>query len=214
MKSQRRHELQHNILDAELGKGIDFLRRRRTPIVWGIVLAVLAVLVVTYTVRSAQNKRQVLQATYDRLIASSVVTGQEFLDGMKSIAESSDQTLAALATVQVGKYYAAQFSAAGGMAADPRQKDLSDQAAAYYHRAIQGFPDQRMAVAEAYLGLARLAEGAGDFNTARGEYQTVKSMADLGTPAPMEAAEALERLDRIKAPVRMATTSSAPAKRK
>jgi len=96
---------------------------------------------------------------------------------------------------------------------DLRQRDLSDQAAAYYRRAIEKFPTERLAVAEAHLGMARLAEGAGDLATAAQEYKTVKDMADLaGMPPPQEAAEGLDRLDRIKTPVRMATTSSAPAK--
>lgn len=215
MKAQRRHELQHNVLDAELTKGIEFLRRRRTPIVWSVVLAALAILVVTYAVRSAQNKERSLQATYDRLASLVTVTPQEFLDGMKSLAESSDRHLAAMATVQVGKYYAAQFSAAGGESSDPRQRDLSGQAAAYYRRAIEKFPGERLAVAEAHLGLGRLAEGSSDFTTAAQEYKTVKGMADLaGTPVLLEATEALNRLDRITAPVRMATTSSAPAEGK
>jgi predicted negative regulator of RcsB-dependent stress response len=130
MKAQRRHELQHNVLDAELAKGVEFIRQRRTYIVWGVVLAALAILAVTYTIRSTHNKARSLQARYDHLISSSAVTPQQFLDGMKSLAESSGGQLAALATIQVGKFYAAQFSAAGGESSDPRQRDLSDQAAA------------------------------------------------------------------------------------
>jgi hypothetical protein len=212
MKAQRRHELQQNVLDAELGRGVEFLRQRRTLIIWSVVLVVLAVLAVTYAVRSAQNKRRALQTSYDRLVSFPGVTPQEFLDGMKSLAESSDGHLAALATVQVGKYYAAQFSAAGGDAADARQRNLSDQAAAYFRRAIERFPRERLAMAEAHLGLGRLGEDTGDFATAAQEYQTVKDMADLaGTPPPLEAARALDQLERLKAPVPMATTRAALA---
>ena len=212
MKARRRHELQHNVLDAELARGVDFLRRRRTLIVWSLVLVAAGILAITYAVRSAQAKERSLQDTYDRLITSPAVTAQEFLDGMKSLAECTNKRLAAMATVQVGKYYSAQFLAAGGVWADPRERDLGDQAAAYFHRAIDQFSDHRQVVAEAHLGLGRLAESTGDFAAAAGEYKTVKGMADLvGTPAVTEATEALGRLDRIKAPVRMASTSSAPA---
>lgn len=212
MRAQRRHELQHNVLDAELARGIEFIRQHRTVIIWSVVLAAAAILAITYAVRSAQNRKQSLQRRYDHLISSATVTPQEFLDGMKSLAESSDEHLAALATIQVGKYYAAQFLAAGGVPTDPRQRDLSDQAAAYFRRAIKKFPDRSLAVAEAHLGLARLAEGAGDFATAAEEYKTVTEMPGLaGTPQPIEAALALNRLDSLKTPVRMATTASAAA---
>ncbi len=213
MRARRRHELQQNVLNAELAKALEFLRRRRTLIVWTVVLAAMAILVVTYAVRTAQNKRRALQVTYDRLVTSPTLSRQEFLDGMKSLAESSDDRLAALATVQVGKYYAAQFLAAGGQSDDPRQRDLRDQAAAYYRRAIEAFPGQTLIVGEAHLGLGRLAESVGDVTTAANEYQAVQQMADLaGTPVLVEAAEALDRLDRIAAPVPMATTRSAMAK--
>ena len=212
MKAQRRHELQQNVLDAELAKGVDFLRRRRTAIVWGVVLVVAAVLLLAYGVSSARNRHRAVQAKYDRLTMSPAVTGQEFLDGMKSLAEADDKAIAALATVQVGKFYAAQFAQAGGVVADPQQKDLADQAAAYYRRAIDSFPGQRLAAGEAHLGLARLAEGQGDFATAVKEYQSIAGMADLmGTPTALAARDGLSRIDRIKTPVRMATTTSAPA---
>lgn len=210
MKAQRRHELQHNVLDAELAKGVAFVQKNRTILVWGVVLVAAAVLAVTYAVRSARNKARSLQETYDRLVLSASVSPQEFLDGMKSLAESSDKRLAALATVQVGKFYAAQLVGAGGNMADPRQRDMYDQAAAYYRRVIERFPTQTIAVAEAHLGLGRLAESAGDFPTAAKEYQTVKDMADLaGSPPLARAAEAMERLDRIQSPVAMASTRPA-----
>lgn len=216
MKSQRRHELQHNVLDAELARGVDFLRRRRTPLVWGVILVAAALLIVTYAVRSAQAKERSLQATYDRLVTSYTVTGQEFLDGMKSLADCSDKRIAAMATVQVGNYYAAQFSVVGGVIADPRQRDLADQAAAYFRRALADFPNERLSLAEAHVGLARLAEGAGDFAAATQEYQTVTAMTDVaGTPAAAKAAEGLQRLESIKTPVPMATTRAAePAGKK
>ena len=214
MKSQRRHELQQNVLDAELAKGVDFIRRRRTFIVWGVVLAALAVLGATYAIRSTHNRERSVQATYDRLISSPTVTPQQFLDGMKSLAEGSGR-LAGLATIQVGKFYAAQFSAVGGDPTDPRQQDVSNQAAAYFRKALERFSEYPLVVGEAHLGLARLAEGTGDFATAAKEYKSVTELPGLaGTPQPVEAALALDRLDRIKTPVHMATTTSAPAEGK
>jgi hypothetical protein len=215
MKAQRRHELQQNVLDAELARGIEFVRQRRTYIIWGVVLATLAILAVTYVIRSTHNKERSLQTRYDQLISSPAVTPQQFVDGMKSLAESSSGRLAGLATIQVGKFYAAQFSAVGGEADDPRQRALRDQAAAYFQRGLERFSSYPLVVAEAHLGLGRLAEGTGDFATAAKEYKLIAQVPGLaGTPQPIEAALALDRLDRIKTPVRMATTTSAPAKGK
>jgi hypothetical protein len=212
MKAQRRHELQQNVLGAELNRGLEFVKERRTPLVWGVVLLVLAVFVVWHTVSKARATQRDLQTTYDRLTGTPSLPAQEFLDGMKSLSESSNKPIAALATVQVAKFYLSRFSAAGGMVADPQQKALADQASAYFRRAIQKFGDQRSIVAESHLGLARLAESIGDFAAAANEYQAVTGMMDLaGTPVGVEAMTALAKLDRIKTPVRMATTSSAPS---
>jgi hypothetical protein len=72
-----------------------------------------------------------------------------------------------------------------------------------------------MVVGEAHLGLARLAEGTGDFATAAKEYKAVTELPGLaGTPQPFDAAVALERLGRLQSPVHMATTTSAPAEGK
>ncbi|MGA2266518.1 MAG: hypothetical protein ABSH10_08845 [Phycisphaerae bacterium] len=212
MKAQRRHELQENVLSAELGRGVEFFRQWRTYIVWGAVLVLLAVLVVWYSASKNLRARRELQATYDRLVLLPNVPPQEFLDGMKTLADSDDKHIAVLASMQVGRYCLAQFVTGGGMVADPRQKALADQAAAYFRRVLQRYPDQRLAVAEAHLGLGRVAESEGDFATATEEYQAVTAMTDLGgTPAATDARIALAHLDQIKSPVRMATTSSAPA---
>ncbi len=212
MKARRRHELHQNVLETELTKGVDYLKQRRTPIVWGVVLLMLVVFVGWYSINKVRTSQRDLQATYDRLSTSTNLPAQEFLDGMKSLSESSNESIAALATVQVAKFYLARFSAMGGMLSEPQQKGLADQAAAYFRRAIQKFGNQREVVAESHLGLGRLAEGEGDFATALKEYQTVTGMMDLGgTPVGVEAGTAIDQLDKIKTPVRMATTSSAPS---
>ena len=38
MKSKRRHELKQNVLDAELGQIITFLKKRGTYLAWGVLL--------------------------------------------------------------------------------------------------------------------------------------------------------------------------------
>ena len=51
-----------------------------------------------------------------------------------------------------------------------------------------------------------------DFAAAAGEYQTVKEMTDLADqPVAAQAQKGLTELDLLKSPVRLATTTSAPA---
>jgi len=212
MRAQRRHELHRNELYAELARLVEFVKKWRTYIVWGLALGVLAVLAGVYMVRSAERKRLSLADTYDRLSFDATTTPDAFLDGMKTLADSADRRLAAMAAFQIGDYYYWGSIAAGGMSGDPRRKELADQAAAYFRRTIRDFPDQPLPVAQAHIGLAKLAESEGDFAAAAKEYQAVTTMKDLaGYPIVADARQGLGELDGIKGPVRMATTTSAPA---
>ncbi len=209
MKAQRRHELHRNELYAELAKVAGFVKRWRTYVVWGLTLAVLVVLVAVYVMRSAESKRQSLQITYDRLTMDPDITPQGFLTGMKTLSTCDDKRIAAMATVQIGNHYYWRFMAAGGVPVSPAARDMADQAAVYYRRAIRDFPEQRATAAQARVGLAKLAESAGDFAAAEAEYKAVTESHELmGLPVVAQARQALDNLESLKAPVRMATTSA------
>jgi hypothetical protein len=212
MKSQRRHELQQNILNAELAKSVKFLKEKKTTVVWAVTLVVAAVLAGFLIINNIRSRHLRDQALYDRLTVSPLTSDEEFIDGMNRLAAGGDKRLAALANVQLGNYFSKHLLFAGGAGDQAEQKELADQAASYYQKAIQDFPEQRLAVAEAHVGLAKLAEWRRDFATAAQEYQAVISMSDMaGQPVAVQAYESFASLNSLKNPVKLATTSSAPS---
>jgi hypothetical protein len=58
MKSQRRHELQHNTLDTELARGLTWMRNHGTKLAMGALAAALVVLIGTYFYRGHQQSVQ------------------------------------------------------------------------------------------------------------------------------------------------------------
>jgi hypothetical protein len=211
MKSQRRHELQQNVLNAELARSVEFFKKWKTVIMWTVVLALMVVLAVLYTVRHYQSKRLEAQAQYDRLIRNPQGGAEEFVHEMSTLAAGDDRTLAALANLQLGEHYLRRFLLASA-ASGGEQNALAEQATAYYRRVIADFKDQRVALGWAHIGLAHLAESRHDPSEAAKEYQAVLSMTDLaGQPVVLQADQGSRNLEFIKTPVRMATTTSAPA---
>ncbi len=75
MKSQRRHELQQNVLDEELGKGIAFLKR------WGFHLAmgVVVVIVLIWLGVTLYNNHKVEEMNRHTLLGQ-LLTKAEFDD--------------------------------------------------------------------------------------------------------------------------------------
>ena len=211
MKSDRRHELQHNVLDTELAKGIAFYRKYKTQISWGALILLTAVLAVWFGVNRVQQGRIERQARFDSLVTgqrTGQVSPEQFVDGMKALSVEKDRPLAAMANLELGNFYTRRLM----FVSAAEQVDLLDQATGNYRRVTTGYADQRVAVAKAHLGLARLAERQGDFAAAAGEYQTVKEMTDLADqPVAAQAQKGLTELDLLKSPVRLATTTSAPA---
>jgi hypothetical protein len=211
MKSQRRHELQQNVLDTELARGVEFVRTHRTALGWGLVIAVVAVFAIFYVVRHFGQKALEVQAQYERLTMDPEMTEQEQAEGFKAVSQDSNKHYAALALVRLGDLYARQLVGAAGMLAAQRD-ELADIAAGYYRRVIEGHQDRKQALAEAHLGMGKLQESRGELTAARSEYQSVLLMTELrGWPVRDQAEQAKQDLDSFKQPIRMATTSSAPA---
>ena len=212
MKAKRRHELQHNVLDAELGKVLGFFKRHGSRLVTG-VLVVLAVVLVAMRLRSCSREKSLaLQQRYDDLVlrADPEMQPDDRLARLKELAgQDDDRRIAAMACVAVAETYAAR--AILSPSAAERAAFVSD-AEEYCRKTVEQFADQPLCVAKARIGLAKLAEGRRDFAAAREQYTAVKAMTDLaGTPVLDLAEVSLAELVRLEAPVRMATTTSAPA---
>ena len=213
MKSQRRHELQHNLLDAELGKIIGFFKKYGNYIAWGVLIAALIILVATYSVSKQRRAVTDIHARYDRAMTDSGVKPDDRINDLTALAvQDADSKVAALACIAAGDAYGAKLvTSLAPMSADQRKENIR-QAEVYYRMAINNFANRPEIVARAHFGLGRLAENQRNFDTAQTEYQAVLSMPLKTSGGTIYAAakKALEGLDELRTPIPMATTAPAP----
>ena len=199
MKSRRRHELKQNVLGAELGKVIKFLKKRGSLIAWGILAASLITLIAVWSYKGAKATQRELLDEFDSLVSGGPGTNpQQWLQRMRALADQDkNQRLAVRASVE----YADRCAAQG----------LTDQADSYYRRVISDFSDQPTEVAKAHLGLGKLAESERRFDDAQVEYEAVRRMIELTDAHPLviEAERCLDAMERLRRPVRMAATAPA-----
>lgn len=212
MKSERRHELQQNALDQKLSSIVEFLKQRANIIGWAVLILALIVFVVVFAVNKHAAKQTEYQRAYDELAQDVNRSPEERIAGLKDLAnQDSNKLVAALANLTLGNEYVSRAIANTDPAADAARKENLDDAARSYKRVIADFPQQRAAVAQAHMGLARIAETQRNFDTAASEYDLAAKAAPVGSPMVKVIDDAKQNLDNLKQPVRMATTSSAPA---
>lgn len=216
MKSQRRHELKENVLGQELGKGWQFVKQYGNYLAWGLLGVAVVGLLVVWGVKSKRDADQRVQARYYELTSANAnVEPGAVIPGLIELTEQTrDRRIAGLAAVEVGNRHLDQLVAAGqGLPADQRQA-LAQEAVKYYRIALDRFADQTGVAANAHYGLAKLAETSGDFAMARTEYEATFASAPQGSPMRQTATDAMERVDRLQTPVRLAPgtqPASAPA---
>lgn len=215
MKARRRHELQQNVLDAELARVVEFFRKYGTYMVWGGVIVALVLLVTTYSISKSRERRRNVHARYERAMTDRNIKLDERLKDLKALVEQDvNRDIAALACLAVGDQNAAQLATAGSSTPAGRRKHSHDQAEIHYRKAIRRFADRPVIVGRAHLGLALLAESRRDFDAAEAEYHAVLAAAQLQAgPLADAAAKGLETLDQLRLPVAMATTAPAPRKK-
>jgi hypothetical protein len=203
MKSQRRHDLKQNVLGTEISKGINFLKRRGTLIAWGVLLIVAAVFGYVWLTSRTQSKDEDVQVRFRRLEfnARGAVDGtdvkkrEDALQGFKDLAEQDRiPRIAAQSTLKVADLCATRAFSAG---ADVRERQrLTDDARVYYRRAVDRFAQFPVFVARGHIGLARLADSAGDLATAKQEYQAAAAITDPAAADLARLAQAsLEKVD-------------------
>jgi len=210
MKSKRRHELQQNVLDAELGRVIDFLKRRGGQIFWGIVAAAavvaLIVLINNWTTKKALQR----QREFVRLTNDPTLTPEAREDGLIRLASASDDRVAAMAWIRLGNQSVGRMVLQEGKIPQEELAGLAEQAEEAYRKVLAKFPDRPIQVAQAHLGLGRLAEARGDPAAARQEYQAVLAMIDMaGYPAGLQARESLAILAASPGQIPLATSRPA-----
>lgn len=224
MKAKRRHELQHNVLDAELAKTIEFFRKRGWTIVWVIVAGAAIWTGISMWRSSRAATRTNIESTYAD-VHTRVGRGAgkpELLLGELDdlIDQTSVPRISAMACVDAGDICAArarraahtltaaQIASAGKAVIGTHRKEFGkyrDRAKGYYANARDALPDQHLAVAKAHVGLAALAETEaslleGDlrkaaFKAALKEYKAVDEIdAVAGHPVAALAKRARRRL--------------------
>lgn len=223
MKAKRRHDLKQNVLNAELAKGVQFLRKRGTQIAWGVLIVAVVIFGIVYyrsRTRSATENVQTrfqnalwLAENPQRARDSAQASEESLIKEFRELSEQTDvERVAALATVEVADRYAAQaFAAAGLKDAETEQEDLEADATRYYRKAVEKFPGEALAVARARLGLAKLAEGNQQMDAARTEYQAVLAMKGK-VPAPLieMARDCIDQLDTLDLRPMATTAPSKP----
>ena len=212
MKSKRRHELQHNVLDAELGKVIEFLQTRGIHLVLGILAVVLIVVLIVTAVNSYHRKRYDLEVRFAQAITQ--VSGiEDSIASLEQLAgQDTDKRIAAMACATLADMYVLQTYEDQTDISPERKQSLTDQAVLYYRQVISDFADQPVAVAKAHLGLGSLAESRGDFDQALAEYEAIRRISEPTIQlVGLRAMRNLESLVTRRVPVAMATTAPAAA---
>jgi hypothetical protein len=197
MKTERRHELQHNTLDSELSKLGRFLRKHGNQIFWGAFICVAVFLVVLYARGRILNRQITARREYERLLYQEMPPQQRIQELVEYAENTHDQRRAALALIAVGDTYLNMLLAGGSDA--PLMLQRAEET---YSRVLRDFPDQQEVCAKAHLGLATVAVDRRDFETAKQKCCDVLAVAEVaGTPTSAEARRLLQMLPSLQTPV-------------
>ena len=220
MKAKRRHELQHNVLDAELGKGVEWIKTHGARILWGI-LAVGAITLAVWTVFHGRgtNREQIRTSYYSIIGRLGSIVNDDTLETLKGLSEQTTiEPIAADSCVEVANVYFQRMQ----LAEDAQQRSEFEQSAReYYNKAIEDFPDQPLAGAKGHYGLAKIAENQAALSTdadsrklaieaAKAEYEQILRTKGIDGENVLDlAGMSLNRLAGVAEPVKMATTAPA-----
>jgi hypothetical protein len=209
MKSERRHELEHNTLDTEISKTIGFFKKYLNRIL--TVVLIVLVLIVGWM---WWNKRQAAkawesQSQYDQLClqinpdkADPVTTGK-LINGFLSLSkESASPEIAANSLLQIATLYSLQGLNANESS---EQKKAFGQAESYYKKVVSECSEFPVIVAGAKIGLGKLAETRNDIPEARKQYLSATKTPGIdGYPVKKLAEAALRKVDEFDGSVKMA----------
>jgi len=211
MKAKRRHELQENVLSAELAQVVNFFKEKGTTLLVALLAVVVIAAIAAYAYGSIRDKRIKLRDDFDRAIQDRSLSPEQRVGILERLSgQDDDKQIAAQAMVALGDEFARRMLVAGPGADSLQWKGFADVAESYYRRAVETYPDQKLSVAKAHYGLAKLAESRKDWDTARAEYQAVCAIPELKDyPVTILAQQALQLVDDLAKPVLMATTAPA-----
>lgn len=192
MKSQRRHELQHNTLDAELHRMVSFFKTHGTKVAWGILLIAAVILAIVGYRRYSERNLIDIQNRYNQVLFALSQPGgedQQILQELHDLAgQDTVEWVAVDAALRIGTIYAEKAIQADS---DDQQTEYRQEAIRQFERVIEAFADSPVAVGRAKVALARLHEQE-DPDKAQEYYQSVESNEALnGYPVQLVARQSL-----------------------
>ncbi len=209
MKSQRRHELKENVLAHELGQMKRFFNRYGNWI-WGVGLAVLIVVLIAWHYRSRSAAELVEQRSRFESLRNDVLDPDKqasALTGLIDLAENaSDPVVSASACLYVANFHAGQHGIALIRSETDKSLEHRKKAEKYYRLVVDRHSQRKIFVAKARFGLGVLAENAGDWTSARSEFEHVRRIVGEGFPVAVDAGLRLKQLDVWRKQVRFSTT--------
>ena len=203
MKSERRHELQHNTLDAELGKTVQFFRRHTSTLLWAVVIF-CAVLIGGNMVR----KRMAARKFEQRIALAQVMNGLDArtlgpADAIQQLEDLAEQDRDEMVAIQ-SLVMIALLQTDHWLQLDLTPAEAAELAEDRYRQVIKRFPNHPIQVANAYIALALLAENARDFDKAAEHYRSALAVEGAGgSPAMMLAMDYSESLSQLRRPLGM-----------
>ncbi|MDP6545111.1 MAG: tetratricopeptide repeat protein [Phycisphaerae bacterium] len=209
MKAKRRHDLKHNALDAELVKILEYIKKHVAGIVFVILVIVAAIWIGLNLYERSETAVSIPRRDYDHLKSLNISTADGRSTALAGFEELTNQTgeprIAAMACVEAGDICMRQ-QVAGDFVSG-----AIDKAQKHYQRVLDEFSDNKSATGRAHFGLARLAEGKGNFEVARDHYQQVVTIGEKTSLLALNSAKAaLKVLGELEKPIRLATTRPAP----
>ncbi|MCD4824302.1 MAG: hypothetical protein K8S55_06825 [Phycisphaerae bacterium] len=197
MKSQRRHELQHNTLDAELSRIGSFFKRNAIRLSWVVLIIAIVALGWVFLNRHADAQQAEVQGEFDRFKSQATLPGpvsDEVINGLRQLSgQDTNERIAAGSLLELGRIFANMVL----NAPDKKQRDDAlSQSRKNYEKIVSEYGKYPVLVGTAKLGLGKLAENQGDFKAARKYYQAVMKMSELeGYPVLAQARDADKKLE-------------------
>jgi predicted negative regulator of RcsB-dependent stress response len=170
MKTERRHELQHNALADVLGTALENVKPY-TQLILGVVLAVIVMIAVWQYVQN-RSTADVTHAWESYLQASAVGNADEMATELAKVSEQYPDTPAATwANLTLGDHYLS----AGSLRLYSNRSDSRDdlRKAEDYYRAALEEADEPLLAQRATLGLARVYESLIELDKAREQYEAL-----------------------------------------
>lgn len=187
MKTQRRHDLQHNSLLDNLGETVEYVKARSQIIIISAVTLLVVVGVIWYWQHNAAARRAQGWQEMLTLVGTTAEQDPQYIDKLANVAASyRDPGLRAMAYDQLGNELLSQ---ATFMNLPPQQAvEFRSRAQDAFRMALNEAAKYPEAGAIARMGLATIAANEGDLAMARQHYEAVQNDPSLkGTPYPDQA---------------------------